>query len=244
MPKKFSIVVATFNAEASISDLIDSIRIQKTGEVEIIFVDGGSSDSTIKIIQESKIADVIISEKDSGIYDAWNKGLRVLNSKWVMFLGADDVVLPQTFKYWIEIIEGVESDVELISGRNYLVDKSGKIIKAYGKPAEWRSLSKMMVIAHVGAMHSIKIFEKYGQFDSSWRICGDYDLLLRSKGCLKVMFVDKILVKTAIGGMSYSYSAIIEAFVVRKKNQSISWSLNCLVTAISLLYFTVKKRRI
>ena len=92
--KKISIIIATFNASATIKRCLDSIVPQLTEECELVIIDGGSKDSTNEIIDSygDKIA-IHVSEPDKGIYDAWNKGIRLSSGEWVAFIGADDVLL-------------------------------------------------------------------------------------------------------------------------------------------------------
>lgn len=73
MQKIISIVIATYNAEKTIKRCLDSIVYQKTNEIELVIVDGASTDHTLDIIRDySSLIDVLISEKDNGVYDAWN----------------------------------------------------------------------------------------------------------------------------------------------------------------------------
>ena len=93
--KLLSIIIATYNAEKTLQRCLDSIIVQKSEEVELIIIDGGSTDNTVSIIKRNfKIIDYWISEKDKGIYDAWNKGIDKANGKWVQFVGSDDFILP------------------------------------------------------------------------------------------------------------------------------------------------------
>ena len=88
---KISIIIATFNAELRLSRCLDSIISQKTEEIELLIIDGGSVDGTLKLIDSYKgCIDFVLTEKDNGIYDAWNKGIRQAKGEWIMFLGADD----------------------------------------------------------------------------------------------------------------------------------------------------------
>jgi len=73
---KLSIIVASMNSDRAITKTIESIKRQNYENIEVIFIDGGSSDETLKIINECTISDVkVVSEPDEGIADAWNKGL-------------------------------------------------------------------------------------------------------------------------------------------------------------------------
>lgn len=91
---KISIVTATFNSEATIADTINSVLSQDYKDIEYIIVDGGSTDGTMEIVK-SKIQEFgnrlkYISEKDKGIYDAMNKGIRMASGEIVGILNSDD----------------------------------------------------------------------------------------------------------------------------------------------------------
>ena len=92
---KLTIVIVTYNAEAYIETCLKSIIKNVKTTYQIILIDGLSTDSTLSIINNyEKHIDILISEKDHGIYDAMNKALKYIKGKWVLFLGADDQLLP------------------------------------------------------------------------------------------------------------------------------------------------------
>ena len=103
MGKIISIIIATYNAEKVLKRCLDSIVTQKTGNVEVLIVDGNSTDSTMEIVQSyGTDVDYSLSEKDKGIYDAWNKALKVAKGDWIMFLGSDDYILPGSIKIYLD----------------------------------------------------------------------------------------------------------------------------------------------
>ncbi|MGX5816677.1 glycosyltransferase family 2 protein [Chitinophaga lutea] len=90
-----SIVIATFNAAADLADCLDSIARQPLRGIEVIVVDGGSTDGTLDILRASGLAHLRwISENDHGIFDAMNKGVDMATGRWIYFMGADDRLLP------------------------------------------------------------------------------------------------------------------------------------------------------
>ena len=103
---KISIIIATWNAAKTLKRCLDSIVPQLTDETELILVDGGSKDDTNKIIDSygDKVA-VHISEPDKGIYDAWNKGVSKAKGDWVMFIGADDILLEGAIEYYLAYLK-------------------------------------------------------------------------------------------------------------------------------------------
>ncbi|EFJ2165730.1 glycosyltransferase, partial [Escherichia coli] len=95
MRKKLSIVTVVYNGERFIENAINSVISQKNEQVEYIIVDGGSTDSTLNIIEKYKNKiDIFISEKDKGIYDAMNKGWSKATGEYVAFLNSDDFYQP------------------------------------------------------------------------------------------------------------------------------------------------------
>ena len=102
---KISIIIATWNAAKTLRTCLDSIVPQLNKDVELILVDGGSKDETNEIIDSygDKVS-VHISEPDKGIYDAWNKGVKVAKGDWVMFVGADDILLPSAIDTYLQTI--------------------------------------------------------------------------------------------------------------------------------------------
>lgn len=90
-----SIILVTFNAEEFLQRCLDSIYSQAYTAIEIIVIDGASTDGTVEILQRnSNELSFWKSEKDSGIYDAMNKALEHVQGQWVYFIGADDILLP------------------------------------------------------------------------------------------------------------------------------------------------------
>ena len=239
-----SIITATYNAAQYLQHLIDSIKLSKTHEVEFIIIDGNSIDNTLDIIKNNNaFIDYWQSEPDKGIYDAWNKGVLKAKGDWVMFLGADDELLPNALQQYLDILKSVPDikNYDIISSKVQMIDNTGKLIRIRGWAFEWPLFLKEMTIAHPGALHSKKYFNQYGLFDINYRIVGDYELLLRAGSQLKAFFIDKITVKMREGGMSDSTKAIWEhyqAVIHTKHTTKFNTFLNaCLVT----FKFKIKK---
>ena len=224
--KIISIIIATYNADKTLKRCLDSIVPQLTNECELILVDGGSKDNTNEIIDSygDKIA-VHISEPDKGIYDAWNKGARLSSGKWVGFIGADDVLLPNAVNSYLQVIKSTRDidSYDYICAHNEYADKDGNILQVIGAPAEWSKMRRGMVAAHVASLHNkYNLFETIGGYDLQFHICADYDLLLRKRDKLKSLFIDTTIARMQTGGMSFSVAALKEAFHIRPKNHSIN----------------------
>ena len=198
-----SIVIAVLNGEDYLEDAILSVINQTYDNVEYIIIDGGSTDGTLDI--NKKYTDKIdywISEKDKGIYDAWNKAIQISCGQWIGFLGSDDIYELNAIQTYVENIN-LLAKVEFISSQSYFCTKDKKIIRKVGKAWNWKDFSIYMNTAHVGSLHHMSLFENYGVYDINFRVCGDYELLLRAGNKLKAGFVNQILCNTRIGGISH-----------------------------------------
>ncbi|QTE39016.1 glycosyltransferase family 2 protein [Mucilaginibacter gossypii] len=199
-----TIITATYNSGSVIEKSILSVIDQTYKNIEYIIIDGNSTDGTVGIIEKyDKYITKWISEPDKGVYDAWNKALKLSSGNWITFIGSDDVFYPSALADYVDFINTYsEADLEFISSKMHLVTMTGKIIKPLGLPWIWKKARLENTIAHPGALHSRVLFEKYGHFDTDFRICGDYELLLRPGKDFKTAFMHKFTVRMAQGGLS------------------------------------------
>jgi len=212
---KISIITATYNAGSLLEGLILSIIQQKYKNYEFVIIDGGSTDSTIEVIKKyENYVSFWVSEPDQGIYDAWNKGVAKSTGDWLMFLGADDMLLPDALDNYVQFLEKYpDSDsLLLLSSKREMIDTNGKSIRKTGYAWEWPLFRKFMTISHPGALHAQKLFRQYGSYNTAFKICGDYELLLRPREKLKAAFMDIVTVKMSEGGASDSISAVLEYY--------------------------------
>ena len=209
MKALISIITATYNSEKTISKTLESLINQSCKDFEFIIVDGNSGDNTVEIIKEyeplflkKEIKFFWISEKDSGIYSAWNKGLNLANGDWISFLGSDDVLLPHAIKIYSQKAKEESSRyIDLIHSKVEVI-KNDEVVKVIDGKWSWKVFKNHMNIAHVGALHNRSYFKKYGIFDDSYKITGDYELLLRARDNLKCLYIDRLTAQMAYGGIS------------------------------------------
>ena len=204
-----SIVIACFNARATLGAALDSLLEQSYRDFEIVVVEGASQDGTVQLLQTygARIASWI-SEPDDGIYDAWNKGLRLARGRWIAFLGADDVYLPDALLEYARYFAD-QPELEYVSARVELFDGTGRT-RVIGQPWHWASFRRYMCVAHVGSLHARSLFATYGQFDRNYRVCGDYELLLRAGARLRAGYVDRVHARMQAGGISNSNSRVFD----------------------------------
>jgi glycosyltransferase involved in cell wall biosynthesis len=205
-----SVITAVFNARRSVADCIESVLRQNYTNLEFIIVDAGSIDGTVDVIRKyDNQIDVWLSEHDNGIFDAWNKGLKLATGEWIAFLGADDVYTPGAIGRYMEAAQ-LHPKAEFICSRAQLVHPAG-YAPIFGGPWKWPTSARFMTSIHVGTMHKRSLFERYGEFDTSYRSAGDYDFLLRVGGKLQAAFIPDVTVKMSSGGASDSVSGLYEA---------------------------------
>ncbi len=213
-----SIIIAVFNGGKSLSRAIESVTNQTYSNIELIIIDGGSTDNTVEVIKKcnDKIA-YWVSEKDEGIYDAWNKGIENSKGLWIGFIGADDSYYPEAIENYVNLIQELNNPhILYISSKVTLINSKGDIIKTLGNPWEWNKFKKNMNVAHVGSLHSRKLFQIYGNYDTSYKIVGDYEMLLRAGKNLQSAYLPIVTVRMSDGGISASIKAIKEGMRAKK----------------------------
>ena len=177
---KISIIMATLNSERFVYQAIKSILNQEIEELEIIVVDGGSTDGTIDIInkfQSNKI--IIIQGRDSGIAEAWNKGVKIAQGELIGMLNSDDFYDVGVLKEVIKQLEGLDDPV-IGYGNVTMIDASGKVYKEIeGKNRSKLGLLNGFGFKHTSVIINRKAYDKVGPFDQKIRVAIDTDWLLR-----------------------------------------------------------------
>ncbi len=206
MKKKtlISIIIATYNSQATLEESIKSIIDQEHDNCEILIIDGKSTDGTVDIIKKYEAyIEYWSSEPDFGIYDAWNKGLSVSKGDWICFLGSDDQFLSGALSTYSKYLEA-NSDLDYVSSRVELFwESKGKYkSRIIGDKLDWNIFKRRMNVAHVGSMHNRRLYTNYANYDTSYRIASDYEFLLRIGRQLKPGYIDNVTVKMRFGGAS------------------------------------------
>lgn len=236
---KISIIIATWNASKTLKRCLDSIAPQLTNETELILVDGGSKDDTNNIIDSygDKI-DVHISEPDKGIYDAWNKGLKKAHGDWIMFIGADDILLEGAIEYYLANLNYISNtDIDFISCKIKSITEDGIFLQYTGKLWNYTRCKINMDVTHVASLTSKKYFEKVGVFNIEYKICGDYELLMRGGKRMKAKFIDFPIAEMPIGGTSFSVKGLREQLLIKNRVGKMPLVFCYFIFCIQLLLF-------
>ena len=204
---KVSIITITYNSEKTLNDTIDSIISQTYDNIEYIIIDGGSSDKTINIVNSytNKISK-FISEKDHGIYDAMNKGLKLATGNIVGILNSDDVYYDNTI---IEkIVEKFKKEnVESVYGDLYYVEEENlnKVARCWKSSVfKKNSFAKGWHPPHPTFFVKKEIYNIYGYFDLNMKVSADFELMLRFLERYKIStsYLPEVIVKMRLGGES------------------------------------------
>lgn len=197
---KISIITPVYNTEKTIERTILSVINQKLdSELEYIIIDGGSKDKTLEIIQRyaDKI-NIIVSEKDKGIYDAMNKGISLATGDVIGIINADDWYNESALGI-VEKIFLENPDIAILHSamKNYLYDKH---ISTFS-PGKLENLTFKMLLAHPTCFVSKSVYKQLGKFDLSYPMAADYDLMLRAYNSgLVFHFVDTPLASFSLNG--------------------------------------------
>ena len=204
---KISIITASFNSEATIHGAISSVNDQSYPNIEHVFIDGASNDRTLEIVkEESRVENSIISEPDTGIYDALNKGIQHATGDVIGFLHADDYL---NDSYVLESIaerftcsqtQAVYGDLIYVSREN-----SEKVIRYWrAGPFSESRLKWGWMPPHPTFYVRRSWYERIGGFDTKYRIAADYDSILKlfSHPDFQVEYIPEVLVKMRLGGIS------------------------------------------
>ncbi len=200
----FSIIVVTFNAGEHLRRALDSILLQSFTDWELLIVDGLSADNTLQIADEYQRRYSSIhtfSEKDNGIYDAMNKGVKLARGEWLYFLGADDWLKDKTVLQ--KVAEEIRRETaDIIYGNVLMLSRKLPYDGAF-------SMKKLLRrnISHQAIFYNKSVFAKIGNYDTRFRKHADWDFNLR---CFqdKTISVRYIKVITAVfthGGTSFGH---------------------------------------
>lgn len=172
MSIKVSIITPCLNSEKTIRNTIESVLKQTYENIEYIIVDGASSDGTISIIEEyvPSFRDRMryISGKDNGIYDAMNKGIMQAAGDVIGIINSDDWYEPGAVEQAVKCFDSTDADA--VYGEMWVTDENGN--------REYHTIHSLFP-PHPSVFIRYEIYQKYGMFDTKYRIAADRELLLR-----------------------------------------------------------------
>ncbi|HMD13469.1 MAG TPA: glycosyltransferase family 2 protein [Bacteroidota bacterium] len=199
-----SVITVCRNSAATIRATIASVERQTYSPIQYIIIDGGSNDGTLaEIKKHSGRVDVLISENDRGISDAFNKGIALAKGEFIQLLNADDILDDHTIEKSVALLTS-NPQAGFVFGDVVKVDTTGNREKISGDPNYAHTIRYTMgAIPHPSVLARRRLYDVYGGFDLRWHIAMDYDWLLRvHRGGEKGIYSSEILVVMTAGGMS------------------------------------------
>lgn len=235
-----SIVSVVRNAGNLIELTIESVLNQSYQNIELIVVDGESSDGTIDILKKFSGKISWISEPDLGIYDAMNKGIAMCHGELIGVIGAGDHYELDAVKNIVDVY--VDTDADVIYGNVALIDDHTNVKRM--RKSKLALLSKTMsAISHPSTFTKAYLYRSR-PFDLSFKIAADYDLFLYlyESGC-HFSYSDNLIVNILSGGVSSSCDTIYEVYIVHKKNYGTFRALKVFMFSFfRYLIFDIRRR--
>jgi len=207
-----TVITIVYNGDEFLEQAMLSVLEQDYKNIEYIVIDGGSSDGSVDIIKRhSASLSYWESKKDSGIYNAWNKGLALSNGQVIGFLNADDWYEKGAIK---KVVANYLNFGEkfVYFGSMSLRSKDGRFM--YCKSSDFNLLSRRMSGSHPTAFLSKDIYSER-IFDESYRICGDYEyfLFLSQKKKLNIVNDSSIVTNMRVGGVSDDFKSTLKVLL-------------------------------
>lgn len=213
-----SVVTPSFNSEKTIIRCIESVLRQTYQNIEFIIVDGGSTDQTVEIIKsyipKFKGRLKYISEKDSGIYDAMNKGIKLCTGELIGILSSNDY-------YELDGIQKIVNEYNPNKQLSILYGMERLLVD--GKESQVRifhhQFMKTHMITHPATFVSKGVYDTYGLYDLNYKSSSDYDFMLRMIQFPEINFIPvyEIVTNFNAGGISSTPLAGYETLKLRKK---------------------------
>jgi glycosyltransferase involved in cell wall biosynthesis len=199
-----TIVIPTYNSEKCIEACINSVVSQTYNNIELLIVDGLSTDDTINVVNSymAKYHYIrVISERDKGIYDAMNKGVELARGEWIYFLGSDDSFFDNKVLEDVAI-RLINSDIDVLYGDVFVTDWN----KTYDGEFTFHKIQSLN-ICHQSIFCRKNVIESFGFFNLKYKSLADYDFNLKwfFSSKIKNMYFDRIITRYSMGGFSEAF---------------------------------------
>ena len=205
---RITVITVARNSAETIAGTLRSVAAQTHPDLEHIVIDGASSDDTLdQIRMHRERVSVVVSERDGGIYEAMNKGVRMATGEVVGFLNADDTYAYADAMADVALAATENSEAVAVFGDLVYVDKhdSERVIRRWRSGRFRRSKLRFgWMPPHPTFYVRRRSWDQLGLFDTSLQISADYDFILRclSQPGAKAAYLEKVLVRMRVGGVS------------------------------------------
>lgn len=203
---KITVITVSYNCVSTIEQTIQSVVGQTYPHMEYIIIDGGSTDGTVDIIKRyhDKI-DFWSSEPDDGIYDAMNKGVKQAHGNYVLFLGSDDCLVSSEIMAQVAQSLNSTEQIDILSAPVWAVDEQLCLQNLFENYLDDSRIDDGRIIPHQGMLTKRELLQRM-PFDTTYRIAGDQDFLLKSyfDSSVRFKYVDFPIAFYSTGGVSSS----------------------------------------
>lgn len=223
-----TIISATFNVKESIATTAESIWSQTYNNYEWIVIDGGSNDGTAEFLKGNEASiDYWLSEPDEGIYDAFNKGCSRAKGEWIIFLGAGDTLFDSHVLKTIALELAKINDItEIVYGKVAILGSDERIVEIAN--CCWKKLKNKWTDGrptmphHQGILHRKVLLSSDQPFDKKYSAAADGKLVLGSFMKRPPVFIDVVVSKAPLGGISSQPKLALKAAIeIIKVNREI-----------------------
>ena len=207
---KITIITVCVNAEKTIKDTIESVLKQSYKDFEYIIVDGKSSDDTLKIIskyQDKRIK--LISEKDKGLYDAMNKGIKLSTGDIIGTINSDDILASEDI--FQTVIDNFDENTDVIYANiKYYNEDFSKVKRDF---ISGTKENEYFCPAHPSMYVRKEIYQRIGTYNTSYKIASDFDFMVRCNlNNVRYKYIDKYFVYMRYGGKSNGFVGYLENY--------------------------------
>jgi glycosyltransferase involved in cell wall biosynthesis len=223
-----------------IRETLDSILAQTHVDIELIVIDGASTDGTVEILEGYRSSPAergittLVSEPDKGIYDAMNKGLALATGEIIGFVNAGDLLMtPNVIAQVVSAFQrGLPAEgmahVDAVYGDIIMVDERDiyKVHRTWISGTYHReNFRRGWMPPHVGTFIRKSVYDRFGHFNTDLRIGADYEILLRFlyKHQVRTVHMREVLVRFRLGGMS---NGSVRHILNANREVRASWGLN------------------
>ena len=232
-----SVITITYNNSEELVRTIKSL--QKGSLIESVIINGGSCERTREFLKSYQ--GVVINEKDQGIADAFNKGIKNSSGKYLTFLNSGDELIDKTYLKKAREFLDINPGFSFVHSNLILIDESGE--KLYMRPP-MKNVGRGMPFLHPTMIVRREVFDKAGLFRTDLKIAMDYDLIVRMKKAgLKGFYFNEVFPVMMDGtgkSVKQESAALKECFMVLKQNEYLNFE-NFLGFTVRYTLFIMRK---